>query len=79
SPESQQRIAAKAAEIRQSVALNLLREELQMSQTEMAAAMGVKQPTIAKMEQTDNDPRLSTLKSYIAALGGELSINVTLP
>lgn len=79
SPESQQRIAAKAAEIRQSVALNLLREELQMSQTEMAAAMGVKQPTIAKMEQADNDPRLSTLKRYIAALGGELSINVTLP
>lgn len=79
SPDSQQRIAAKAAEIRQSVALNLLREELQMSQTEMAAAMGVKQPTIAKMEQTDNDPRLSTLKRYIAALGGELSINVTLP
>ena len=79
SPESQQRIAANAAEIRQSVALNLLREELQMSQTEMAAAMGVKQPTIAKMEQTDNDPRLSTLKRYIAALGGELSINVTLP
>ena len=34
SPESQQRIAAKAAEIRQSVALNLLREELQMSQTD---------------------------------------------
>ncbi|WP_258873610.1 helix-turn-helix domain-containing protein [Klebsiella pneumoniae] len=66
-------------EIRQSVALNLLREELQMSQTEMAAAMGVKQPTIAKMEQADNDPRLSTLKRYIAALGGELSINVTLP
>ncbi|ENE7046457.1 helix-turn-helix domain-containing protein [Klebsiella variicola] len=79
SPESQQRIAAKTAEIRQSVALNLLREELQMSQTEMAAAMGVKQPTIAKMEQADNDPRLSTLKRYIAALGGELSINVTLP
>ena len=78
-PESQQRIEAKAAEIRQSVALNLLREELQISQTEMAAAMGVKQPTIAKMEQADNDPRLSTLKRYIAALGGEPSINVTLP
>ena len=79
SPDSQQRIAAKAAEIRQSFALNLLREELQMSQTEMAAAMGVKQPTIAKIEQADNDPRLSTLKRYIAAWGGELSINVTLP
>ena len=57
SPESQQRITAKAAEIRQSVALNLLREELQMSQTEMAAAMGIKQPTIAKMEQADIDPK----------------------
>ena len=75
SPDSQQRIAAKAAEIRRLSR----REELQMSQTEMAAAMGVKQPTIAKMEQADNDPRLSTLKRYIAALGGELSINVTLP
>ena len=50
-----------------------------MSQTEMAAAMGIKQPTTARMEQADNDPRLSTLKRYIAALGGELSINVTLP
>ena len=78
-PDSQLHITSEASEIRQSVALNLLREELQMSQTEMAAAMGVKQPTIAKMEQADNDPRLSTLKRYIAALGGELSINVTLP
>lgn len=57
----------------------MLREELNLSQTEMAAAMGVKQPTIAKMEQADNDPRLSTLKRYVAALGGELSIDVKLP
>lgn len=41
-----------------------------MSQAELAKAMGVKQPTIAKMEQADNDPRLSTLKRYVAALGG---------
>ena len=43
------------------------------------AAMGIKQPTLAKMEQADNDPRLSTLKRYVAALGGELSIDVKLP
>ncbi|ECC1742002.1 Cro/Cl family transcriptional regulator [Salmonella enterica subsp. salamae] len=79
SPESQQRIAAKVEEMRQTIALNRLREELNMSQTEMAAAMGVKQPTVAKMEQADNDPRLSTLKRYVAALGGELSIDVKLP
>ena len=70
SPESQ---------VRQTIALHQLREELNISQTEMAAAMGIKQPTLAKMEQADNDPRLSTLKRYVAALGGELSIDVKLP
>ncbi len=79
SPESQARIAAKVEEMRQTNALHQLREELNISQTEMAAAMGIKQPTLAKMEQADNDPRLSTLKRYVAALGGELSIDVKLP
>ena len=79
SPESQGRIAAKVEEMRQTIALHQLREELNISQTEMAAAMGIKQPTLAKMEQADNDPRLSTLKRYVAALGGELSIDVKLP
>ncbi|MSH34863.1 helix-turn-helix domain-containing protein, partial [Escherichia coli] len=77
--ESQVRIAAKVEEMRQTIALHQLREELNISQTEMAAAMGIKQPTLAKMEQADNDPRLSTLKRYVAALGGELSIDVKLP
>jgi hypothetical protein len=31
------------------------------------------------MENPGNDPRLSTLKRYVAALGGELRIDVTLP
>lgn len=79
SPESQARITEKVEEMRQVIALNMLREELNISQTEMAAAMGVKQPTVAKMEQADNDPRLSTLKRYVTALGGELSIDVKLP
>jgi DNA-binding XRE family transcriptional regulator len=79
SPESQKRIKERVEEMRQEVALSQLRTELQVSQSELAAAMGVKQPTIAKMEQPDNDPRLSTLKRYVAALGGKLSIDVTLP
>jgi len=79
SAESQERIAAKVEEMRRIVALNQLREELNVSQTQLAAAMGVKQPTLAKIEQPGNDPRLSTLKRYVAALGGELSIDVTLP
>lgn len=79
SPEAQRRVGEKVEEMRQIVALAQLREELNMSQSQLAVAMGVKQPTVAKMEQPDNDPRLSTLKRYVAALGGELSIDVTLP
>ena len=79
SPESQERIAEKVEVLRQVIALNMLREELNLSQAELASAMGVKQQTIAKMEQADNDPRLSPLKRYGTALGGELSIDVKLP
>lgn len=79
SAESQERIAAKVDVMRRIVALSQLREELNVSQTELAEAMGVKQPTVAKIEQPGNDPRLSTLKRYVSALGGEMSIDVTLP
>ncbi|MDY0925694.1 helix-turn-helix domain-containing protein [Pantoea trifolii] len=79
SPESQQRIAKKVEKLRQEIALSQLREELNLSQTELARTIGVSQPTLAKMENPGNDPRLSTLKRYVAALGGELRIDVTLP
>ncbi|EFA4747959.1 helix-turn-helix domain-containing protein [Escherichia coli] len=67
SPESPARIAARAQELRREIALTSLRHELNMSQTQLARAMGGKQPTVAKIEQADNDPRLSTLKRYVEA------------
>lgn len=79
SPESQKRIAVKIEKLRQDIALSQIREELNLSQTELARTMGISQPTLAKMENPDNDPRLSTLKRYVAALGGEVRIDVTLP
>lgn len=79
SPEMQARVAERVEEVSIQIALSMLRDELNISQTELAAVMGVKQPSVARMEQTDNDPRLSTLKRYVKALGGELSLDVTLP
>ncbi|MEQ4924503.1 helix-turn-helix domain-containing protein [Proteus hauseri] len=79
SAENQKRILKKVEVLKQNVLLSQLREELNLSQTELANEMGVKQPTLAKIEQPDNDPRLSTLKRYVIALGGELIIDVTLP
>ncbi|WP_258090787.1 helix-turn-helix domain-containing protein [Serratia liquefaciens] len=79
SPESRARIEARADELRREIVLGKLREELSMSQTEVARLMGVAQPTVAKMENEDNDPRLSTIKRYVTALGGDISIDITLP
>lgn len=79
SPEIQRRIAKKIEVLRQELILSQLREELNISQTELARTIGVSQPTLAKIEKTGNDPRLSTLKRYVTALGGELSIDITLP
>jgi len=79
SPESRARIEARAAEIRQEITLAKLREELAVSQTHLAEVLGVKQPSVAKIEKVDNDPKLSTLRRYIAGLGGELALDVRLP
>lgn len=79
SPEVLAKIEARAEEIRREITLAKIREELSISQTELAKSLGVSQPSIAKLENVDNDPKLSTLKRYIKALGGELSIDVTLP
>ncbi|GLY63336.1 transcriptional regulator [Pectobacterium carotovorum subsp. carotovorum] len=78
SPEMQARVAARVEETSMVIALSQLRDELEISQTELARAIGISQPTLAKMENPENDPRLSTLKRYVAALGGELSIDVML-
>ncbi|EBZ0015945.1 helix-turn-helix domain-containing protein [Salmonella enterica subsp. enterica] len=78
-PEMQERVKARVDEASRNIALAMLRDELNLSQSELAAALGVSQPSVVRMEQPENDPRLSTLKRYVAALGGELSIDVKLP
>ncbi|EJD6331231.1 helix-turn-helix domain-containing protein [Proteus mirabilis] len=77
--EALAKIETRAEEIRREITLAKIREELNLSQTELAQSLGISQPSIAKLENVDNDPKLSTLKRYIKALGGELSIDVTLP
>lgn len=56
-----------------------IRRLAEKTQTELAIAMGVKQPTIAKMEREGQDVRLSSLKRYIESLGGRMRIDVELP
>ena len=79
SPESQARIKEMADEMILETGLQLLREEVQVSQKKLAELMGVSQPAITQIEQRGNDVKLATLKRYIEAMGGKLSLTVELP
>lgn len=79
SPESQARIKEMAEEMILETGLQLMREELQLSQKTLAESMGVSQPAITQIEQRGNDVKLATLKRYIEAMGGKLSLTVELP
>ncbi|EEK5251080.1 helix-turn-helix domain-containing protein, partial [Salmonella enterica subsp. enterica serovar Infantis] len=78
SPESQARIKEMADEMILEVGLQMMREELQLSQKQVAEAMGISQPAVTKLEQRGNDLKLATLKRYVEAMGGKLSLDVEL-
>ncbi|MCT6593111.1 helix-turn-helix transcriptional regulator [Pantoea dispersa] len=79
SPESQARIRDIADEMILETGLQMMREELQLSQKNVAEAMGISQPAITQLEQRGNDLKVATLKRYIEAMGGKLSLDIELP
>lgn len=76
---SQQRIQEMANELLLEVRLQALREELEVSQVELASVLGISQPAVVAMEQRGNDIKLSTMKRYVEAMGGKLRVDVELP
>lgn len=78
-PEVVEQAEGIAAEMLLNNHLAELREKVQKTQVEMAEALGIKQPTVAGMEKTGRDIKLSTLKRYIEAAGGKLHLDVELP
>lgn len=79
SPESQARIKEMADEMILEVGLQMMREELRLSQKQVADIMGISQPAITQLEQRGNELKLATLKRYIEAMGGKLSLDIELP
>jgi ribosome-binding protein aMBF1 (putative translation factor) len=53
------------------------RQELGLSQTEVAARMGTSQSAVARLERGDGDVRLSTLDRYAGALGEQVGFGLT--
>jgi DNA-binding XRE family transcriptional regulator len=58
--------------------LKALRRLLARSQAEIAAALGVRQPSVHKMER-QADLYLSTLRRFVEAAGGSLELRVEVP
>lgn len=79
SVESQVRIKVLTDEMVLETGLQILREELNISQKVLARSLGITQPAVTQIEQRGNDIKLATLKRYIEAMGGKLSLTVELP
>ena len=62
----------------QEVTLRDVREAVKRTQVEVAAAMGVSQDRISKLEHGE-DALVSTLRRHVRALGGELRLMVEFP
>jgi transcriptional regulator with XRE-family HTH domain len=60
------------------MALNELRKARQFTQAGLAATLGVDQGSISKMEQR-TDMYISTLRSYVEAMGGDLRVTASFP
>lgn len=77
--EDRQAIAKRTAElITEEVTLRQLREARERSQEEVAKKLHIKQAAVSKLERRA-DMYLSTLRSFIEAMGGKLEIVARFP
>ncbi|MFG1396332.1 XRE family transcriptional regulator [Roseixanthobacter pseudopolyaromaticivorans] len=78
-PEEQAAIDARYQDLKQEVeGLRELRQIAGKAQAEIASALNIKQPSVSQIER-QTDMYLSTLRSYVEAVGGELELTVKLP
>jgi predicted XRE-type DNA-binding protein len=77
-PEAQARAEAKAQSLLAEMPLHELRQARGLSQKMLAEVLHVQQPSIAKLEKR-TDMYISTLRSHIEAMGGELEVVARFP
>jgi len=72
------RAEARAKEMMAEMLLAEIRRLTGQTQEDVAAKLGIKQPTLSRLESQD-DMQISTLRRLIEALGGKLEIVAHLP
>jgi DNA-binding XRE family transcriptional regulator len=73
--DRQKRVEARAMEL---ATLKDLRQAVQQTQEQMAAALGVRQDTISRLEKR-SDMLLSTMRHYVESMGGKLELVAKFP
>lgn len=76
--ENIQKAKIKAKEMMAEMLLAEIRKEAGFTQENLAKTMGVKQPSLSKLESQD-DMQISTLQHLIKALGGQLEMIAHMP
>src|SRR6266849_5138642 len=77
--QRRERIDARYRELRDDVeSLRELRKVAGKAQADIAATLKIKQPSVSKIEK-QTDMYLSTLRSYVEAVGGKLDLVVRMP
>jgi DNA-binding XRE family transcriptional regulator len=76
--ERQARIAAETRRLIDEMPLQELRRALDLTQQQVAAALGINQVAVSKME-SQTDMYVSTLRRFVEAMGGELRIVARFP
>ena len=78
SPTAQTQAALKTRAMLDEMPLHELRRARGLSQKMLAETLNVQQPSVAKMERR-TDMYISTLRSHIEAMGGELEVIARFP
>lgn len=78
SPESREEVAKKVARLTDELGLAELRARAKRTQAEIADAIGTSQSGVSRLERQP-DVLVSTLKDYVAATGGRLSLVAQYP
>ena len=77
-PERRRRIDGMKRELLAEMPLHELRQAFALTQRDMAKMLEVNQPAVSKLEQR-TDVYISSLRSYIEAVGGKLKIVAEFP
>jgi DNA-binding Xre family transcriptional regulator len=78
SKKTRAQAARRTKELLRELLLSEIRRLAGKSQRQLAAALGIRQPSLSKLENQD-DMQVSTLRRIVEALGGELEVIARFP